>query len=408
MNIDKIKELYNEAEYRLKNYNIGCFEGMDKPLILISDTYPGIWLEHAYDSVMYAYLYPEETEYMMNTLNLFIDNQSVNGQLPCFVINPAKAGNRECLIGYSHIQECVSFSSLCLKAFDITKDVTFLQKSYLACVKWVKWLEENRMTQNTGLIEMFVGYDTGHDNSGRLNGMKYIGCYKIDDKPQNASVFPYDDEILPIYAVDMNCNYYGNLISLSEMARILKKTEESAMWIKQAEKVKTKLIEICYDREESFFYDTDKSFNKRKVKSSSILHLFLEKVLDKEKDKEVIDVIYNEHIKNKDEFWTDFPIPSVALNDLTAKIHTRSNSWGYYSQALIALRLSLWMDDYGKNDDFNFILKKWVEALSEHSDILKFGQELDPITGIPSDCSEWYSSCMLLFIYAVRRLKLID
>ncbi len=66
------------------------------------------------------------------------------------------------------------------------------------------------------------------------------------------------------------------------------------------------------------------------------------------------------------------------------------------------------MDNYGKSDDFNFVLKKWVEALSEHSDILKFGQELDPVTGVPSNCSEWYSSCMLLFIYAVRRLKLIQ
>ena len=37
----------------------------------------------------------------------------------------------------------------------------------------------------------------------------------------------------------------------------------------------------------------------------------------------------------------------------------------------------------------------------------KFGQELDPMDGKPSGGSEWYSSCMLFYVYAVRRLKIL-
>ena len=46
-----------------------------------------------------------------------------------------------------------------------------------------------------------------------------------------------------------------------------------------------------------------------------------------------------------------------------------------------------------------------VEAWTEHFDKVKMGQELDPITGIPTKSSEWYSSTMLFYTYAVKRIK---
>jgi hypothetical protein len=33
------------------------------------------------------------------------------------------------------------------------------------------------------------------------------------------------------------------------------------------------------------------------------------------------------------------------------------------------------------------------------------GQELDPISGVPTECSEWYSSTMLFYLYAAKRLE---
>jgi metal-dependent amidase/aminoacylase/carboxypeptidase family protein len=65
------------------------------------------------------------------------------------------------------------------------------------------------------------------------------------------------------------------------------------------------------------------------------------------------------------------------------------------------------MERYGFTEDFESLLTKWVEAWTTHYDSIKFGQELDPFTGIPSPSSQWYSSCMLLYVYAVRRLGLL-
>ena len=52
-------------------------------------------------------------------------------------------------------------------------------------------------------------------------------------------------------------------------------------------------------------------------------------------------------------------------------------------------------------------MKRWVSALVRSEDI-QFSQELHPVTGKLSKSSQWYSSCMLFFVSAVRRLGLLE
>lgn len=404
----KIREIYNQTLQRIKNIHIGCFKNMGKPLFLISDTYPGIWLEHVYDSVLYAKLDPSAIGIAKNTVNIFIDNQKEDGQLPCYIWDEGKFENPpDELIGYGQIQECVSFAQLGLEVCEMSGDRELTEKVYKAAEKWDAWLRNNRMTLKRGLIEMFVGYDTGHDNSGRLQGLLHPDNYISDGKVLNAGAVPQDNDIAPIIAVDMNCNFYATQIALSKLAEKLGLKEKSEEWKKKAEAVKQKLFEVCFDEKTDFFYDVDKNNNKRKYLSSTIFHLFLEKVLDKEKDGALIKRICEKHIKNPDEFWTAYPFPSMAVCDPSVENHAPANCWGYFSQGLIALRCIRWMDYYGMSDDFDTLCRAWVNAWTDCFDEIKLGQELDPFTGKPSKCSEWYSSCMLFYIYSVQRLKLI-
>ena len=68
---EKIKQYYNLALRRIKEKHINCFKGHIKPVFLISDTYPGVWLEHAYDSVFFAKMDENYLERAKNPLNLF-------------------------------------------------------------------------------------------------------------------------------------------------------------------------------------------------------------------------------------------------------------------------------------------------------------------------------------------------
>ena len=404
---EKIKDICSVIVERMEKKHIGCFKGMDKPLFLISTTYPGVWLEHVYDSVFYAKLVPERIDLAINTINLFLDHQTEEGQLPCYVWNgDVMKVPEEQLVGYGQIQECVSFAQLALEVCGMTGDRAFLEKVYAGASKWVGWMKNNRMTTGRGLVEMFVGFDTGHDNSGRLAGLSCHGNYVKDGVGMNASVLP-EDEVAPILAVDMNANFFANLKALAKMAEMLDKQEEADKWEKEACRIKEKLFEICYEEADAFFYDVDKHGKKRKYLSSTILHLFMEKVLDQEADSALIKEIYERHIKNPEEFWTEYPFPSMAISDPSAKDHIEANCWGYFSQGLIALRCTRWMDDYGMSEDFDYLCEKWLKAWTACFEYFKLGQELDPITGEPSPSSEWYSSVMLFYWYAAQRLGIV-
>ena len=401
---EKINAIGEEIKKRLYGVHIDCFEGMDKPLFLISEAYPGIWLEHVYDSVFLAKNDPSMLYLAENTVSLFIDHQKEDGQLPCLVLD-AKRRKFGKLIGYNQIQECVSFARLAFMVYEMNHDREFLKRIFDSSKKWVDWLKKNRMITNRGLIEMFVGYDTGHDNSGRLKGLSCEGYYVVDGEVQNANILPPDDKVAPILAVDMNCNFYSNLIHISKMARELGLFDEAEHFAQEARDVKNKLFELCYDKEDDFFYDVDKNGQKRKYLSSTIFHLFLEGVLDREEDAELIDRIYKRHISNPEEFATPYPYPSMAVNDPSCKGHANANCWGYYSQGLIALRATLWMEKYGFEAEFDNLCEKWVEVWTDNFDKIKMAQEIDPLTGEPTHSSEWYSSTMLFYLYSVRRLK---
>ena len=405
--IAAVRNIYKEASDRIRNVHIACFKDMDKPLFLISNQYPGLWMEHTYDSVLYAAMEPEYVCLAENAVNLFMDRQSEEGQLPFAVMDGNKRADGKSVVRYNQIQECVSFFTLCLEVYRMNNDTAFLEKAYASGKKWDAWLRKYRMTTGRGLIEMFFGFDTGHDNSGRLQGISCHGNYVKDGVPQNAGTLPPDDGITPILAVDMNANFYGNERALAEMARILGKSDEAAAWEASAAEVKANLFAHCWNEEDGFFYDADRNGNQRKFKSSTIFHLFLEKVLDPVQDKNIIERIYREHIKNPEEFWTPYPFPSMAVNDPSCEGHPTFNCWGYYTQGLIVLRCIRWMDAYGWSDDMDYICTKWLETWTEHFDTIKLAQEIDPITGIPTASSQWYSSCMLGYIYAVRRLKLL-
>ena len=256
MDEKRIREIAAIASDRIEKTHIGCFKGLDKPLFLISEAYPGLWLEHAYDAVFYASMRPEYVYLAENTVNFFMDRQTEEGQLPFAVM-------RDGSVLYSQIQECVSFYSLCLEVCRMNGDRTLLAKAYESGRRWDGWLRRHRMTTGRGLVEMFFGYDTGHDNSGRLEGMACPGNYVLNGVEQNEGTLPPDDGITPILAVDMNANLYGNERALAEMANLLGRDGEAAAWEVSAQAVKEKMFKLCYDEEDAFFYDVDRNGRKR-------------------------------------------------------------------------------------------------------------------------------------------------
>lgn len=387
-----IRNKYEQALRRIRDFHIRSFPGQQGPLFLISTTYPGVWLEHVYDGIMYGLLEPEAgREVAKNQTLLFIRNQRPDGRLPYNVLDATIVKSARSPVNYRQIQECVSFGSLCWDAYKLLNDRDYLREAYASVRAWDNWLVNNRMTMGKGLIELFCLYDTGHDNSARLADIP-------NPCPDEFGAQPADAAALPMLAPDMNACFYGNRMALAQMAEELGLAAEAGQWREKAADVKKRMIDLLYDPADEFFYDVDKTGAKRRFLSISISNVFQEHV----PDKSMADAIYARHMKNPKEFWTEYPFPSMAICDPGSKKDRDGNSWGYYSQGLTALRCARWMDHYGYGADYDHLLAKWVEAITRSD--MNFAQELDPVTGEMSKSSEWYSSALLLYVYACRRL----
>ena len=393
----EVNELYKIVETKLNNH-IKPIYNLKSPMIMISNAYPGVWLEHVYDSVIYGIIY-NDFSIAKNTILNFISFQNEDGLYPYAI----KDKEGPC---YFQIQECVSFIYLAYLVYENINDIDFLKTVYESGKKYIDFIYKYRMTRKLNLSEMFVGYDTGHDNSPRLEGMEYKGNYKIDGIPQNAKILPKSKRT-PICALDMSCNLYNNLKTISKIANILNNKDDYIKYNNLAKEVKNSIFKYLYDKDTNYFYDLDNDNKLHKIKSSTLFHLFQEGVLDINDDKKMIDNLINNYLLNKNEFNTNYPIPSISISDKSFNKYKMDNSWGYYSEALIALRCSLWMDKYNLSNEYNHILEKWIEGLTNNFNINPMSQELDPITGIASNASPWYSSSMLLYIYVCKRLKYV-
>ena len=396
-----IREKYELALKRIRDFHLRKIGDNEAPVFLISTAYPGVWLEHAFDGLCYGQLFSEDEEarrVAKNQMLLFIRNQKSDGHIPYNVLDHS-IGNKNFANaapqGFRQLQECVSLGSLCLDTYELTGDAAFLREAYESIKKWVDWQWQNRTTLKQGLIETFCVFDTGHDNSRRL--------HDLPNSTANADGTDYEHNgVLPLLSPDVNAVYYGNLAALRDMAQKLNESEEAAVYARRAESHKARMLELLYDDKNEFFYDVDRNLNKRPFKSIAITNVFGEHMLSKVE----FDIIYERYFKSPAHFAAPYPFPSMSLDDSKNVPHADKNCWGYYSQALTALRGQRWMDYYGRSGDYDALLAKWVDVYARQSEIM-FSQELDPFTGIPTDCSRWYSSAMLTYLYAVRRLKLL-
>lgn len=385
MDANRIAENCRIVLDRLRTVHLRTIADSQGPVVYISDAYPGVWLEHVYDGVVWAQL-TGETDVARNYVSLFLDHQSADGQLPCYVWQHKT--------GYSQIQECVSFGSMALEVWRMTRDMQFLQKAYAGCCRWDAWLCTHRGGER-GLIEMYSGYDTGHDNSGRLDGMVYQG-----EAPDNGQGKPTDCPVAPLLAPDMNAVFYGDRRALSQMAQALGLAEEAARWDALAQDTRQKLIETCYDPQDEFFYDVDKHGQMRRCRSISITNVLSEGVMEQA----MADRVFDRHFRGGRGFDTPYPWPSVAADDPLFEKRLPGNSWGYYCQGLTMLRTLRWMKRYGYETELHRNMQKWLEAWTDAP--LPFGQELDPFTGAPSQSSPWYSATMLFCLSAAKELGL--
>ena len=369
----------------------------DQPVLLEGAVYPGIWQECGpHEGLVYATLsefvtpaQPTPQQIARANHMAFFALQREDGQLPASV----KMSD----VGYGQIQMVVPIAATAWELAQRTHDDELLHTAYAACSRWDAWLRRYRNTRGTGLVEGFCTYDTGHDNSPRWAGIPNR-CPDADARkcPAIAS--------MPRLCPDLSATVYGGRVALAAMARALGKNVEAAQWEEDAETIRKLILEKLYSPEDAAFYDLDAQNKFVRVRGDVISRVLGEHVLKLEHahDRAIFHDVWTRQLHNPKAFWAPFPFPSIAMDDPAFVRPIPRNSWGGATQALTALRTPRWMPHYGKQKEFDHLMRQWVEAIARYTE---FRQQMDPLTGdfTRADASG-YSPAALVYLDFMRRL----
>jgi hypothetical protein len=337
--------------------NIQPVYGFDAPVLIEGGGYPGIWLECGpHEALVYA---PFDEDVARAGHDVFFALQRQDGYLPCYVWRDA--------IGTGQIQMVVPIAATALEVVDRTGDEALLARAYSACTRWDEWLVTHRNTRGTGLCEIFCGYDTGHDNSPRFEGLPWQ-CPDADARRlPRAGALPY-------LGPDVSATMYGGRIALSKMAKHLGKSADEARWLEQAEALRQAILVHCFDPDDICFYDRDANDQLVRIRHDALTRVAGEHIMDSA----TFDELWRRHLGNPQRFWTPYPFPSVAIDDVLFDASLPENSWGGASQALTALRAPRWMEHYGRVSELTQLMRAWLRALCAAQ---AFMQQMNPWTG---------------------------
>ena len=378
--IEYIKRRLPEVMEAIKG-NLLEFAGCSCPIPIAGACYTGVWMEHNQDWYFLADIAPESA---WAAVELFMERQRENGLFPVVVKATGEAF-------YHQIQNIWPFARC---AFEIARKLdrpeSDLRRIYEAAVRYDRWLGEFRDRKNLGLVEMFCEYDTGHDKSPRVTD----GGLPHNLRP-DAGAMP-DLPILPILAPDLSAMRYQARVAMSELAALLGEDKDAAFWKEQSLITRDAIKKYLYEPEDDYYYDVDSTGAFRKYRTEHITRLYLNEVVSQEE----FDRQYKRYFDDPQEFATAFPYPSVSISDPAFVKELPDNCWGGNTQALTALRASMWLPRYGRADERERLLKRWMRAFIDYDSCLP--QELNPFTGAPIGTGVNYMPTLFIFKQAAE------
>jgi len=386
-----------ESALSVLRANIVRLSPYPDPALVEGSVYHGVWQECApQEGAVYSALGGAiAREVARNNHLIFFELQKEDGQLPCNI----KADGT----GFGQIQMVVPIAATAWELAKQWGDSELLEKAFTACARWDAWLRRYRNTRGTGLCEGFCTFDTGQDNSPRWKGIAN-GCPDGDARKCPPG------EGLPRLCPDLSATVYGGRVALAAMARALGKAGEADRWTEDAETMRRLIVDRLYDPQDGAFYDLDAQNRFVRVRSTAILRVLGEHVVDPS----LFETVWQRQVHDPRAFWAPYPFPSIALDDPQFVRPIPRNSWGGASQALTALRAPRWMEHYDKPAELASLMQRWVEALVRASGTSRqpgapgevFRQQLDPLTGeFTRDDPGGYSPSALVLLDFLWRLS---
>ncbi len=203
------------------------------------------------------------------------------------------------------------------------RGIDFLEEILPTAVRFYDWCDRVRDPDGDGLIAVVHPDETGLDHSPKFQD--YLGARSLDDwtdawhrlATQYETVDRDPERIFELDAfvvedVMVNTIYIENLRVLASQLDLLGEGETAGRFRSRADLAFTSLLAKCWDPESGLFFDlAGRDEDWLEVNTITSLFPLLLPDLDEERVGRLIG-----HLTDPDEYWTRYPVPSVAINEV--------------------------------------------------------------------------------------------
>jgi putative isomerase len=246
--------------------------------------YVGVW---QWDAYFHALAYRHvEMNLAKDQLRIVLDHQRRDGMIPD-AIHDEGTVTRLTFPVEADVTKPPLLGWAAWKLYEIDHDVEFLNEVYEPIVRWNNWWFEKNDVDGNGLCEYHHPFSSGLDDS------------------------PLWDDGVPVESPDLNTYLYLQQEALSRMARVIGNEAEAEQWAQRAEAQTARMLRWMWDEEAGLFWAKRPRHDARvNVRTPFSLFPLLTGRLPARVTRRLVEHLIDEH-----EFWSRYPLPTVALND---------------------------------------------------------------------------------------------
>jgi hypothetical protein len=260
-------------------------------------------------------------------------------------------------------------------------DRWFLEDAFTPLLSWNRWWNEHRQMQ--GFI--VLGSDPENqpanlDDTSKGTWQGAVFESGLDNSPMyDGTLYNPQTHLLEYADVGMTSLYIADCDALAEIADVLGKSAEAKELRDRAAKYRAKLATL-WDEKAGIFLNKDLHTGQMNTRlSPTNFYPMLAKAATPEQAKTMIE----KHLKNPDEFWGEWILPSIARNDPAFKDQNywRGRIWGPMNY-LVYSGLENYPDSAVRREfaqkSYELFLKEWREKGHVH-------ENYNAITGTGDD-----------------------
>ncbi|MFN2139575.1 MAG: amylo-alpha-1,6-glucosidase [Candidatus Promineifilaceae bacterium] len=344
---EKYRSTYAYAWWIMANNLIGPQGQITYEAMMPSKlSYVGLWL---WDSAMHTLAYRHvDPDLARNQIRAMLACQLDDGMLPDAIYDEGVIATIDHPVT-AEVTKPPILAWAALKLHEMDPDPAFLEEIYIPLVRWNAWWFAMNDDDVDGLAQYNHPYSSGLDDN------------------------PLWDQGMPVESPDLNTYLCVQMGSLATIAEILGIDFEARMWRKRASAIVRRMIDDMWDEESGLFRALHEEEPVPVVTPFNLYPLWTGQLPDEIRGRLL------SHLTNPEEFWGDYPLPSVAYNDPHFNQQTmwRGPVWVNINYFFIeALR------QLGEMDLARQLRDKTLNLIMSHDSIYEY---YNALTGVPPD-----------------------